>query len=119
MRDFLDTLTPAIADDEGTTEGVAAGSGDSDAESEDEESKMAAAVKDSLESEAAKKKREKRRKAKMKSKLRERLALKMDLPDDHLDMPEESSLFSLDKIKNKQGLDAVDQGEVGICFIYI
>lgn len=109
MREYLETLTPAIKEDDEEVEPV-----DAESSEEDEEATLDAVIKDSLETEASKKKREKRRKAKMKAKLRARLALKMDLPNDVMDMPSEASLFNLGNIKSKKGLSEVDKGDWGM-----
>mgnify|MGYP003683780779 CR=1 FL=1 len=48
------------------------------------------------------------RKAKLRlSKQKERLALKMELPGDRLDVQEDAELFSLSKIKGEQHLQAI------------
>eukprot|EP00123_Amoebidium_parasiticum_P014056 comp22303_c0_seq1/m.33104 comp22303_c0_seq1/g.33104 ORF comp22303_c0_seq1/g.33104 comp22303_c0_seq1/m.33104 type:complete len:828 (-) comp22303_c0_seq1:324-2807(-) len=62
------------------------------------------------EDEKKKEKHEKRKAYKEKLKLRERLALKMDLPGDQLDLPTDSALFSLNSIKTKDGLGKVVDG---------
>eukprot|EP00124_Ichthyophonus_hoferi_P005364 Ihof_evm1s759 gene=Ihof_evmTU1s759 len=84
---------------------------------EEEEVKMTEAEKDALEieeqiatmeeDEKKKEKLKKRKAYKEKIKLRERLALKMDLPGDKLDLPQDEALFALKTIKTSDTLGKV------------
>ncbi|XP_077995461.1 pre-rRNA 2'-O-ribose RNA methyltransferase FTSJ3-like [Glandiceps talaboti] len=81
-------------------------------DSEDEDEAIAGELIKLKEEEKSEAKRKKKQLLKKKRKLRERLALKMDLPDDKPEFGTDESVFSLAKIKSKQQLSEVDKGDI-------
>ncbi|KAL8569837.1 hypothetical protein ACOMHN_038530 [Nucella lapillus] len=83
-----------------------------DSDHEEEEEELDEALAKAHEEDHKRSKRKKRRERKLMSKKRMRLDLKMDLPDDRLDYGDDAGVFSLSKIRTKQALDHVQQGDV-------
>ncbi|PVD31320.1 hypothetical protein C0Q70_06732 [Pomacea canaliculata] len=81
-------------------------------ENEVEEQEMQEILAKANEEELKQLKRKKRKTRKMQSKLRQKMDLKMILPNDRVDYGDDAGVFSLNKIRNQQQLDQVQEGDL-------
>ncbi|XP_076452756.1 pre-rRNA 2'-O-ribose RNA methyltransferase FTSJ3-like [Babylonia areolata] len=79
---------------------------------EEEEEEWEEALAKAHEEDRLRSKRKKRKERKLLSRKRMRLDMKMDIPGDRLDYGDDGGVFSLAKIRTKQALDQVQQGDV-------
>ncbi|XP_070204951.1 pre-rRNA 2'-O-ribose RNA methyltransferase FTSJ3-like isoform X2 [Littorina saxatilis] len=85
---------------------------DEESDHEGEEQELDEALTKAHEEDRKTSKRKKRKERKLLAKKRHRLDLKMDLPGDKLDFGDETGAFSLSKIRSKQALDTVQEGDL-------
>nr|XP_002734226.2 PREDICTED: pre-rRNA processing protein FTSJ3-like [Saccoglossus kowalevskii] len=85
---------------------------ESESEDLDSEEEIEAQLDKLKQEEKADARRKKKQLLSKRRKLRERLALKMDLPNDTLDFGTDEAMFSLAKIKSKEQLSEVGKGDI-------